>query len=89
MIVYLRNLFGKYYQMEIEEYHSVVDLKEELSKKIGIKSEFFFFVFAGKLLEDHHLLSDYGISRESNIHFLERDIHQLDVIIISYFFFFK
>ncbi|WMJ24074.1 ubiquitin-like protein [Paludicola sp. MB14-C6] len=75
MQIFVRTLNGKNITLDVEASDSVLNLKEQISKKEGISVNEQRLLFNGKQLEDTSTLSDYNIGKESIIHLAMKHIH--------------
>ena len=72
ILLYVKTLTGKTYNITIPSSSTVLDVKKEVEKQEGIEVKSQRLIFAGKQLEDGKLLSDYNVQRQSTLHLVLR-----------------
>ena len=72
MQVFVKTISGKYITLDILPETTVLALKQQVYNKEGIPVDAQIFVFAGKSLQDEHLLSEYGVMQESTLFLMLR-----------------
>lgn len=68
MQIFVKTLTGKTIGVYVELSDLVEDLKAQIQEKTGLPPQQQRVIFAGQYLQDGHMLSDYGIVRESYLH---------------------
>ena len=66
--VFVKTLTGKTITLEISPTNLIRQVKNKIQDKEGVPSEEQRLIFAEKQLEDDHLVSDYGIKKDSTLH---------------------
>ena len=59
MLIRVRGIYGKIFEIVIEYDSSIAKLKQSIADKEGIPTGIFFLVYAGKILKEEFLLMDY------------------------------
>ncbi|WP_448110063.1 ubiquitin-like protein [Luteibacter jiangsuensis] len=72
MLIHIKTLDDKSYDLEVEPGDSVLMVKMKLQDASGISPDEARLVFAGKQLADERALSDYNIRNESTLHVVVR-----------------
>ena len=59
MLIRVRGIYGKIFEIVIEYDSSIAKLKQSIADKEGIPTGIFFLVYGGKVLKEEFLLMDY------------------------------
>eukprot|EP01062_Namystynia_karyoxenos_P066685 TRINITY_DN60609_c0_g1_i1.p1 TRINITY_DN60609_c0_g1~~TRINITY_DN60609_c0_g1_i1.p1 ORF type:complete len:1259 (+),score=354.77 TRINITY_DN60609_c0_g1_i1:92-3868(+) len=73
---------GKTYTIEIEWQESIYHLMEKIASKLGLPSSDLVLYFETKRLERGRFVSDYGLRKESTVHFIRCVQHGLYATIL-------
>src|SRR3990167_6519609 len=68
--VYVKTLIGRTHTVEVSFQDSIANIKEALSIQSNMPVGGMALIFAGKVLEDGRVLSDYHVSNESGLHLI-------------------
>ena len=68
MQIFVKNLVGRTFIVEVDESDDILTLKHNLSDVSEIPIDQMRMIFAGKELQDHRKINDYNIQKESQLH---------------------
>lgn len=68
MNLYIVSLKGNKYLLNIDLNNTILNVKNELSKKIDIIPERLKLIYCGQLLEDNKIIKEYHVEKETFIH---------------------
>ena len=68
MNLYIVSLQGNKYLLNIDSNNTILNVKNELSKKIYIIPERLKLIYCGQLLEDNKIIKEYHVEKETFIH---------------------
>jgi hypothetical protein len=69
MQIFIKNLQNKTNTYTVNHYDLVSTLKQHIFNKLGIPEQFYYLSYAGHVLENERILSDYMIEEMSEIRF--------------------
>lgn len=72
MQIFVKTLTGKTMTLDVNAADTIENLKAMIEDRDGIPSELQRLVYAGKELQDGSILSDYKITKDSNIFLILR-----------------
>ena len=68
MQIFIKNLIGRWYTVEVEEDDTVEKVKKDMYRQSGIPEVVQAIIYGGRVLSDHWKLSDLNIMKESTVH---------------------
>ena len=72
MQLFVKDLKGQIFTLDMEPTDTVTDLKEKVAAKDGTPVEHQRMIFAGRQLEDERTLAAYKITEQSTVHLVLR-----------------
>ena len=71
MQIFVKTLTGKTITLEVEPSDSIENVKAKIQNRVDVPPDEQQLVFAGRILEDGHVLSEYNIHERSTLHLVE------------------
>ena len=72
MLLHIRDIKGRIINIEISQSSSIMDLKNEIFKSIGIYPRFIKIIYIGKEMTNEVVLKDYDIQCNTTLHMVVR-----------------
>lgn len=67
MLITIRTLAGRKVVLDFESNQKIIEIKESLQEKEGIPKEQIRLIYAGKVLNDEHMIEDCDIQPGSTL----------------------
>ena len=74
MIIIVKNIVGKKYEITAEPKETILDLKAKIQDKDGIPPDQQIWTFAGRTLDDEKWVLDYNITEGSLINYSIKNV---------------
>ena len=68
MQIFFKDLEGKNYVLDVEDYYTIEKVKALVGEKTGNEPDTFNLIYAGRWIEGIETISDYKVQKESTLH---------------------
>lgn len=72
MQINIKTVTGKIITLEVDQFETILSIKERIQQKEGVPPDQQRLVYAGKHLEDERYVCDYNLKKDPTVHLVLR-----------------